>query len=383
MRTAYLERVILGDERGAVSWLVRAALWPSSVVYRIGLAVYLAAYSLGLRKRHRLPVPVISIGNLTFGGTGKTPAVEAVCRMLIEQGFRVTVLSRGYGGSATSPVVVSGGASIRCESAECGDEPLALARALPGVSVVIGKDRRQSGDLACAEFSPDVIVLDDGMQYWQLHRDLDIVVMDAARPFGSGLVMPAGDLREPIGGLRRAGVVLVTGIVGGFSEPDSAVPVGGVSGADRAWGRVQRTLLQRDALVLRCARKPAWLRSRESGQVELSWLAGRKALAFSGIGRPESFVGTLELLGTVMARHLVFPDHHRYTNDDLALIESKRAELGAEAVVTTEKDYARLGPDVPIENLYVLGIELEIEESRRLAERLAAVVDGARKAASS
>ncbi|MCL5103942.1 MAG: tetraacyldisaccharide 4'-kinase, partial [Armatimonadetes bacterium] len=146
MTNIYLERVILGEERGIGSWIIRALLWPWSLVYRIGLAVYLWLYSSGLRKKHRLGVPVISVGNLTFGGTGKTPAVQAICRMLMESGKKVAILSRGHGGSARKSLIVSDGKSILCDAARSGDEPMELARSLPGVPIIVGKDRRRSGE---------------------------------------------------------------------------------------------------------------------------------------------------------------------------------------------------------------------------------------------
>jgi len=381
MSERYLERVLLGEERGAVSWVIRGIAWPFSLVYRAGLALFLAAYSLGVRRRHRLRVPVVSVGNLTFGGTGKTPAVEAVCGMLIEQGRKVVVLSRGHGGSATGPLVVSDGKSITATAAECGDEPVVLARALPGVGIVVARDRRASGDLACAQFEPDVVVLDDGLQYWQLHRDLDIVVVDALRPFGSGCVMPMGDLREPAGGLSRAGVVLLNN----------------ARSIDEKAGRALSDAICRlapNAAILRCGRRPCRLTGPNGEPAQLDWLRGRRVVAFCGIGRPESFFDTLESLGADVRERLPFADHHSYTQADIALVESRRESLGAEAVVTTEKDRARLGPVVStvegpdpelvegrIKSLYVLGVELEIEERSRLAELLARVVDGARQAA--
>ncbi len=162
--TSSLEAIILGRKNGAVAWLVRALLWPLSLAYRSGLALFLMPYALGIRKRFRLPASVVSVGNIAFGGTGKTPAVQEICRILVEQGKRVVVLSRGHGGSARGSVVVSDGETILVGSRESGDEPRLLAQTLPGVPVIVGKDRRASGSLACERFSPDVIVLDDGLQ---------------------------------------------------------------------------------------------------------------------------------------------------------------------------------------------------------------------------
>jgi len=386
----YLERVLLGEEQGVLSWLIRGAAWPFSLVYQVGLAVFLAAYNWGVRRRHRLPVPVVSVGNLTFGGTGKTPAVEAVCRMLIRLGKRVVVLSRGHGGTASGPLIVSDGSSIKAGAAECGDEPVALARTLDGVPIVVGKDRRKSGDLACRQFKPDVILLDDGFQYWQLRRDLDIVIVDALRPFGSGYVMPMGDLREPRGGLRRAGVVLLNGACG--------------LGRREAY-ELERQIAQLapGALILRCARRAGSLIGPDGAALAPEWLSGKGVVAFCGIGRPESFFQMLESLGANVCERLGFPDHHRYTLDDLELIESTRRTAGAEALVTTAKDRARLDallhgpagelgpPAVPtgrsgrvessvLRELYVLGIELEIEDQSRLAEIIADLFDGTSEA---
>jgi tetraacyldisaccharide 4'-kinase len=366
MARRYVERVILGEERGAVSWLLRGLLWPLSLTYRAGLAVYLAVYASGLRKRHRLPVPVISVGNLTFGGTGKTPAVQTLCRMLRSQGKKVVILSRGHGGSGRGTAIVSDGSDMLTDAAVCGDEPVLLARSLPGVPVVAGKDRRETGALACRSFRPDVIVLDDGMQYWQLHRDLEIAVVDAARPFGSGLLMPAGDLREPIGGLGRASVVLLNS-----ASPDEAV---GVELVDRL------TRLAPHALILRAGRKPVSLLDAQDGQdVGLEWLRGRRIVAFCGIGRPESFRETLAALGASVVRFMEFPDHHRYSGSDLCAIR-RSAEVGAEALVTTEKDWARLGTVALIDKLYVLCIGLEIEQSGTLAKYISDRIDGAHQA---
>ncbi|MHB9035283.1 MAG: tetraacyldisaccharide 4'-kinase [Armatimonadota bacterium] len=355
MSNRYLERVILGEDRGSASWLIRLALWPLSIVYRVGLAIFLGFYTLGIRKRHRLGVPVICVGNLTFGGTGKTPAVQMICRILKERGRRVVILSRGHGGSANGPAVVSDGEEVLITAAEAGDEPVLLAQSLPGVPVVVGKDRRLSGNLAVQRFNPDVIVLDDGLQYWQLHRDLDIVVMSAARPFGSGFVMPMGDLREPISGLRRAGIVLLN--------------IGGTTDIGSVEKRVRR--LAPYAEISRCAHEPdKFIRVSDGETLVLDWVNGRKVLAFCGIGRPQPFIDMLELLGASVVRQIVFPDHHKYSCADVSMIESERKSSGVEAVVTTEKDVSRLDGRIPIESVYALAIRLEIEDVSRFAERI-------------
>ncbi|MCE5198717.1 MAG: tetraacyldisaccharide 4'-kinase [Armatimonadota bacterium] len=356
MTRPYIERVVLGEDRGLCSWLIRLVLWPLSVLYRVGLAAYLAAYRLGLRKRHVLSVPVISVGNLTFGGTGKTPAVLSICRMLTQREKRVVVLSRGHGGSAKGSLIVSDGTSILCDAAESGDEPMLLACSLLGVPVIVGKDRRVTGELACERFSPDIILLDDGLQYWQLNRDLDILVLDAKKPFGSGFVMPMGDLREPLSGLSRAGVVLATN----SSEMDeSAFADLGAS--------IQK--FAPNTHIYRCTHTPSTLiRVRDGEPLTLDWLRSAEVVAFCGIGHPESFTRTLESLGAVVVKRLDFPDHHPFSDQDIEMIETERKANSARAVVTTEKDIARLSGKAAINDLYTLGITLEIEDSASFAE---------------
>lgn len=370
MASAYLEKVILGEERGPVSWLILALLWPLSLIYRVGLSAYLWIYEIGLRRRCKLGVPVISVGNLTFGGTGKTPAVQTLCRMLTERGKRVVVLSRGHGGSARGAVVVSDGERMLADSVEAGDEPVLLARTLPGVPVVVGKDRRESGRLACERFSPDVIVLDDGLQYWQLHRDLDIVVLDAGKPFGSGFVMPMGDLREPASGLRRAGVILLS----------NASTLSG-DAYDSLIARI--TKLAPNARVFRCAREPVCFRNVDTGEEhDLSWAKRRGMLAFCGIGKPWSFIEILEALGASVEASIIFADHYRLTQRDITRIIEEAQARGAEAIVTTEKDIARLasmchgGESVPIPNLHALSIRLDIEDDLRFAEYITNRING-------
>lgn len=364
MASRYLEQVVLGENRGVLSWLIRMVLWPFSVVYRIGLWVYLSVYGMGLRKRYKLGVPVISVGNLTFGGTGKTPAVQTLCRTLVEQGKRVVVLSRGHGGSAKGAVIASDGEKILSDSAEAGDEPILLARTLPGVPIVVGKDRRVSGKLAIERFSPDVIVLDDGLQYWQLHRDLDIVVLDARKPFGSGFVMPMGDLREPLSGLRRAGVVLLSN-----ARSISDVEYKSLT------KRISR--LAPEAKIFRCAHEAVSFRNIKTGEeADLTWVGRRGILAFCGIGKPLSFLDMLEGLGASVTRSVVFPDHHRLSYRDISSIIDEAAAGGAEAIVTTEKDIARLGECAPIPNLYALIIRLEIEDSGSFTQYITNRING-------
>jgi tetraacyldisaccharide 4'-kinase len=202
--------VIHNRRKGAAYDALRGLLFGLSQIYSIGLTVYLFAEKIGLRKRVKLDVRVISIGNLTSGGTGKTPVTEMLTRKLQADGFKPTILSRGHGGSLKEGVgqVSNADGHILMSADECGDESALLARRLPGVPVFVGRDRRISAKLAIDTQHPGVILLDDGMQYWQLARDLDIALVDARRPFDNGHVLPRGTLREPKRNLRRAGLLL-------------------------------------------------------------------------------------------------------------------------------------------------------------------------------
>lgn len=364
MPNRYLESVILGENRGFISWLLRAFLLPLAIIYRVGLWAYLLIYRLGIRKRCKLNVSVISVGNLTFGGTGKTPAVQTICRVLTEQGKRVVILSRGHGGSAQGAIIASDGERIFVDSSVAGDEPILLARTLPGIPIVVGRDRRESGKLACEQFAPDVIVLDDGMQYWQLNRDLDIVVLDAKKPFGSGFVMPMGDLREPASGLNRAGVILLANARAVDDAHYSAL-------IDRI------AKLAPNAKIFRCAREAVCFTDALTGErIGLEWAKRRSVLAFCGIGKPISFLDMLDSLGAFVARSVIFPDHYRLSCLDGKRIIDEADACDAQAIVTTEKDIARLGESIDIPTLYALVIRLEIEDGASFAQHITNWING-------
>ena len=186
-------------------------LWLASQGYRVAAGAHRAGYASGVRRRRRLPCPVVSIGNLTLGGTGKTPLTEWTAQWYQRQDWRVAVLSRGYGGASTDqPQVVSAGDGPLTDWRTAGDEAYLLARRLPGVPVLVGRDRFASGLYACERFGAQVLVLDDGFQHHALHRDCDIVLIDASNPFGHGALLPRGTLREPLRALRRAQVVVLS-----------------------------------------------------------------------------------------------------------------------------------------------------------------------------
>ena len=359
--SAFVVGVLGGADRSPSASLLRALLTPLAWLHRLGLEIYLLPYTLGLRRRCRLPVPVIAIGNLSSGGTGKTPMAALVARQLAHSGQRVVLLSRGYGGQATGPRIVSDDVQILLGPSEAGDEPTLLARLLPGIPVIVGKDRRQSGRVAVERFHPDVIVLDDALQFWQLHRDLDIVLLDARRPFDNGWLLPRGLLREPPSHLRRAGIVVLT-------RADR------VDLATLAATKAQVNRLSPQAAVFTATHAPiAWVRAGEETTLPREALAERDVAAFSGIADCGAFVASVEGLGARVIDLHDFGDHHVYTSDDLEAI----SRVHADAAVTTEKDMVKvagLWPTADALPLYALRIGMKIDDLPGFLERIQRVL---------
>ncbi|HEY7138786.1 MAG TPA: tetraacyldisaccharide 4'-kinase [Methylomirabilota bacterium] len=314
--------------------LLGLALAPAAWAYRGGLAVRDAAYGRGWLARGRLSCPVVSIGNLTIGGTGKTPAVEMVARWLTDDGRRVAIVSRGYGRRPGAPVeLVSDGGAPRLPADQAGDEPLLLARRLPGVGVVVGADRLAAGRWAVTHLRPDVVLLDDGFQQRRLMKDVEIVCVDARVPWGPGGLFPRGTLREPPAALARAHLLIAT----------------------RAAGRNLAGLVEEirqyagPAPCIAADYAVEGLEDLESGALHpASALHGRGVLAFAGIAAPERLAETLTAHGAIVRDVVAFPDHHSYAPQDLAAVAHRARAMGAGILVTTEKDAVRLGrPLVP------------------------------------
>jgi tetraacyldisaccharide 4'-kinase len=318
--------------------------------------VYAAAARLRRRrwegKARRLPVPVVSVGNVTVGGTGKTPVVELIVRRLIERGRRPAILSRGYGRGL--PAAAAAGAEV------VNDEFLVLRERLPGVLHLQDPDRFRAGEKAAA-LGADIIVLDDGFQHFQLHRDLDLVLIDAINPFGFGSVLPAGLLREPLEALARADALILTR--GGLVQP------------------LKRSILMsylrrrfpRPALAEVEFRPAAW-RSLDGAVSEPPQAyRGARALAFAGIGNPEGFRRQVEALGLEIAKWIPFLDHHLYTRADVEAIQRAAERAGAGVVALTQKDAVKIpsmGAAVRPPWRY-----LEIEPALASDGRLAAMLD--------
>ncbi len=306
-------------DRQRLEWW-QTLLLPFSLLYSGGLELYLW---WRLPRQARAAVPVVSAGNLSVGGTGKTPVVIALCRHLQGQGLKVGVLSRGYGGSLSlRGGVVSDGERVYASVAEAGDEPLMIARQLPGVVVLVGKDRRKTARQAVEQFGCQVLVLDDGFQYWQLHRDVDLVLLDARCPFGNGWTLPAGILREPVPHLRRAHAVLMQG----------------------EWACDESFIRQFPSIPCFTWHKAfVGIRPLHEQPPEMSSdLNGRRVFATAGIASFDSFVETLRQVGAEIAGTWRLPDHYRYTPADVQEVQRRARECRAELVVVTEKDAVKL-----------------------------------------
>ena len=329
-------------------------------MYDAGLEVYLAAERVGLRRREHLPVSVMSIGNLTVGGTGKTPMTQWLCRQLVAEGKRVAVLSRGHGGTSQSVRLVSGlDRRVLLSAAEAGDEPNLLAQTLPGVPVLVGKDRRLSGREAQRLFDLDVLVLDDGFQYWQLARDLDIVLLDARRPFDNGFPLPRGLLREPKRHLSRAGVVVVT-------------RAGELTDTSRADLAAQVAALAPDAKLFFADHAPTgFVRAAalSSSLLPTSLLSGARVAVVSAIAQPAPFVNALTRLGAAVVSENAWADHQVTTEDEARSVVKNALSAGADALVMTEKDAVKwpLAADMRLPS-YALRIEMAVEDAAGLME---------------
>ncbi|PYL65387.1 MAG: tetraacyldisaccharide 4'-kinase [Verrucomicrobia bacterium] len=356
--------VILERRHGPRARILRAILYALSFIYERLVQLRLYLYRKRVFRERTLGCLVISIGNLTVGGTGKTPIVEKFARALQSGGRRVAILSRGYKSvphpskrnwlpgfgkkDAAPPRIVSDGKSLLLDSVTAGDEPYMLAHNLKDVIVLVDKDRVKSGRFAIDKWKVDTLLLDDGLQYLHLKHRLDMVLVDRQAPFGNELLLPRGTLREPPRNLRRASYIFITKNTG---EPNDALVQ-----------RIRR--YNRTAEIIECAHKPLYLQNiLTSERLPLERLRDTYIGSICGIAAPESFEGGLKKLGARVDLAKRYIDHHRYSEAELNSFIKRCLRRDLEMIVTTEKDAVRMPRlqeaevKVPI---YFLRVEIEI-----------------------
>lgn len=334
-----------------------AVLKVLSCVFAAVVGIRYLLYRIGLLPRFPLGVQVISIGNVTAGGTGKTPVTEIFARTLASEGRKVAILSRGYRRKeapfwqrmftqvVTPPLVVSDGRHVLLDAATGGDEPYMLASNLPGVAVVVDRNRVKAGRYAIKRLGCDTLILDDGFQYQKLKHSIEVVLVDSTNPFGNGNMLPRGILREPARNLKRADIIFLTKCRGDVSAVKEEV-------------RKYNTTAE----IVECNHTPRVLKdvwSRE--EYPLEWLQGKTTCTLSGIASPKGFENSLRHLGAKVVWCERYADHHRYDSSEILYALNRTADMGADALVTTEKDAVRFPrfETVPVRCLY-LRIAIEI-----------------------
>jgi tetraacyldisaccharide 4'-kinase len=385
----YAVDVILERREGGRANALKFVLGGFSRLYERAVQIRLGLYRRRILRPQELGCPVVSVGNLTVGGTGKTPVAEMLARELQRRGRRVAILSRGYKSvprpfmqrlrnklfkhlDLFPPRIVSDGQEVLLDSRRAGDEPHMLAKNLPGVCVLVDKDRVKSGLHALRHFDSDILLLDDGLQYQRLRHGIDVVLIDRQSPFGNERLLPRGTLREPPANLSRASYIIVTK---SGPEPDEAL-------------LARLRTLNRTAAIIECSHAPRHWEDLKTGvKFPLGHLRGRHVGALSGIARPESFEEGVRQLGAVVEVSKAFADHHRFTKKEILRFLEWCDRRSLDALVTTEKDAVRF-PDIDQPQVPMLFLRVEIEILRggshweELLSRLAAArvtTDGAKR----
>ena len=349
-----VESVIHGRVPAASKWLL-AGLSGAASLYGILTRLRKTAYKNQVFPTMQLPCYVISVGNITLGGTGKTPMTIYLARLMRSLGYRVAILSRGYGGSAMARGgVVSDGHHILMDVPACGDEPFMMATALKTIPVLVGRDRYKSGMEAVRRFRPDAILLDDAFQHLRLARDLDLVLLDAEKPFGNERLFPRGVLREDKEGLNRGDAIVMTRVGVDFNGSMAAVK-------RHARGKPLFYCSHEpyiDTVVPGKARNVAG-GQRPGNDSGMSILKARRGYVFSGIADNGRFQRAVEKAGNHIQGTAFFEDHHRYLRAELETIMQSAKQSDAEMIITTQKDFSRIphGVDWPVD-LVVAGVKI-------------------------
>jgi tetraacyldisaccharide 4'-kinase len=349
-----IDRLLYQKEKSLWERVLLFPLYLLSVPYGGAVRLRTLFYSLGLLNPKRLPCPVISVGNITVGGTGKTPLVMALAKGLKARGISVAILSRGYKGKRPSEPSVSDGRITFLSPEESGDEPFLMAKALKGIPILVGKNRFVSGRVALQRFGVRGLLLDDGYQHLQLHRDIDILLIDSRIGFGDHHLLPRGILREPLTHLRRAHLFLLTKV----ENPETC-----------QYLEAKLHQLVRSSLVFHSDYEPLGLIGPGDEWEKLHSLKGKRVLALSGIADPGYFSSLLRKCGMDIVEEVIFPDHHLYTTKDLTSIREKANAL--DWVVTTEKDMVKLKKlEIDHFPIRALRIEMRIWEEEEFYKKV-------------
>ena len=374
-QTYFIDLVHNKEVDGIAENTLTAILYVFSKIYALLVDIKLWGYRQGIFSRKKLDCFVISLGNVTVGGTGKTPTAQRLASDIRDMGYKVVILNRGYRAKWHGKVgIVSDGQRLHMTAADAGDEAFMLAKHLPKVPVLIGADRSVTGQYAIENFGAEVAILDDGFQHWQLERDMDILLVDAVNVFGNGYMLPRGTLREPISHISRADVCLLTKV-------DQAAE------GSREYIRDTVHRYNDGAQIVESIHEPRrfipladWYVDIAGEGVDVNQMRGRKIMAVSAIGNPASFEQTLSDLGVIIIESLRYPDHHDYSMLEMSDILRQAENMGAEAIVITEKDAVKIpmevvhaGSTVPV---YVICVEVNFQAGKDefkalLAERLA------------
>lgn len=326
-------------------------LWPASFAFGLAGSARMLAYQKGILKRKTFDATVLSVGNITCGGTGKTPVTIDLASRLVEDGRRVAILSRGYRRRSTEQsLIVSDGKGSLASCSDSGDEPYLIAKSVPEAVVIVGSRRVVTAELAVKEFGCDVILLDDGFQHVAVARDLDVVLIDYHDELYKDHLLPAGRLREPVTALSRATWIVITKV------PENA----DLQRLEKM--RSQLASLSPSATISACRMLTNSLVdvSLSGTSADLSLLNGKTVVAFSGIARPSAFTAELSSLGASVAHQRSHPDHHWYTPSDIDALRELQAKHSASLIITTEKDAVKLNHEL-VQDLPIFALQQNIE----------------------
>ncbi len=359
-----IERVMY-SEGERIPFLQGFLLLVLSILYGISVKTGEAFYRKKIFKQKKLPCKVVSIGNITVGGTGKTPMTIYLAETLTGLGYKVVVISRGYrGGAEKKGGIVSNGREILMGPDSSGDEPFMMAARLNSIPVVVGQNRYNAGLLAIRNFNPDIILLDDGFQHRKLFRDIDLLLLDSGRPFGNFHLIPRGILREPAVSIKRADAFILTKSSSRYTGiPDAIKNISKGHPVFTAYNAYYFFKNNKDGVSTRTAD------FKNEPSSDFSCMAGKKIVAFSGIAGNSHFRKTLGEFKCDLLEFFGFPDHHRYTVGDMERISKSVRDRRAELVMTTEKDFARMDGkfNFPVD-IIVVGVKMCLKDENSFKE---------------